>query len=116
MAATTTDDDDDKDKIVTEFLKKTAYRIAPRTVNNLRTLRDMDQEFEQGPARFVNYEREIWALRREVDELRRDNRRVAELYDAVFEWAKAHALPTPAVDAPSGTVERVAGELVDGAE
>jgi hypothetical protein len=48
--------------------------------------------------------------------LRRDNRRVAELYDAVFEWAKAHALPTPAVDAPSGTVERVAGELVDGAE
>jgi hypothetical protein len=99
---------------VTEFIKKTAQRIAPRTVNNIRTLRSLDQEFEQGPARFVNYEREIWALRREVDELRRDNRRVAELYDAVFEWAKANAMPPPAVDgAAAATVERVAKEFDD---
>ena len=29
----------------------------------------------------ISYERELRTLRREVDELRRENRRVAELYD-----------------------------------
>lgn len=73
------------------FLSKLANRVAPRTVSNLRTLSALDQEFDQGSARFVNYERELRALRREIDELRRDNRRVAELYDAVFERAKHDA-------------------------
>jgi hypothetical protein len=97
-----------------QFLIRTAQRVAPRTVNNIRTLRDLDQEFEQGPARFVHYEREIWALRREVDELRRDNRRVAELYDAVFEWAKANSIPPPAVPGGAPTAaDRVAQEFDD---
>jgi uncharacterized protein DUF6752 len=99
---------------VNQFLIKAAQRVAPRTVNNLRTLRSLDQEFEQGPARFITYEREVWALRREVDELRRDNRRVAELYDAVFEWAKANSIPPPAVPGgPAAVAERVAAEFDD---
>lgn len=97
-----------------QFLIKTAQRIAPRTVNNLRTLRSLDREFEQGPARFISFEREIWALRREIDELRRDNRRVAELYDAVFEWAKANSIPPPVVPGGAPAVaDRVAGEFDD---
>jgi hypothetical protein len=98
---------------VNEFLRRVAERVAPRTLSNVRTLRAMDQQFDQGPARFISYEREIWALRRDVDELRRDNRRVAELYDAVFEWAKANADArgvTPPADSPA-TVDRIAREV-----
>jgi hypothetical protein len=100
---------------VNEFMKRTAERLAPRTLSNIRTLRALDKQFDQGPARFINYEREIWALRRDIDELRRDNRRVAELYDAVFEWAKSNAAAnglTPPAD-PTATVNRLAGELSD---
>jgi hypothetical protein len=47
---------------------------------------------------------------REVDELRRENRRVAELYDVFFQWAHQNVgtpVTTPDVDA-AGTVKRVA--------
>ena len=97
------------------FMTKAATRLAPRTVTNLRTLSALDEQFQQGPARFVDYERELRELRREIDELRRDNRRVAELYDAVFEWAKSNAAArgaAPAVDA-GPQVDRVAAALVD---
>jgi hypothetical protein len=60
-------------------------------VDNLRLVGTLDQAFGYGPARFVSYERDLRALRREIDALRRDNRRVAELYDVVFEWAKSNA-------------------------
>jgi hypothetical protein len=95
------------------MLRKTARRIAPGTLANLRTLRALDAQFADGPARFIRYEREIAALRREIDDLRRDNRHVAELYDVVFDWAKANAAArgvAPAVDATM-TVQQVAGEL-----
>ena len=100
-----------------QFLKRAAQRVAPRTVANIKTLTTLDQEFDQGAARFINYEREIWALRREIDELRRDNRRVSELYDAVFDWVRANGGTPPApARAAAPTVERVAEELVDGDE
>jgi hypothetical protein len=94
---------------VKHLLGRIARRIAPRTLTNLQRLSGLNEEFDQGPARFVNYEREIRALRREIDELRRDNRRVAELYDAVFEWAHQNAAElgvAPSVDA-AGTPDRV---------
>jgi len=91
---------------VKNLLGKIARRIAPRTLTNLQRLSGLNEEFDQGPARFVNYERELRALRREIDELRRDNRRVAELYDAVFAWAHQNAADrgvAPSVDAASTT-------------
>jgi hypothetical protein len=91
---------------VKHLLGRIARRIAPRTLTNLQRLSGLNEEFDQGPARFVNYERELRALRREIDELRRDNRRVAELYDVVFEWAHQAAAErgvAPTVDAASAT-------------
>lgn len=76
---------------VRKFLSKLAYRAAPRTMSNLRRMERFDPELDQGPSRFLAYERELRELRREIDELRRDNRRVAELYDAVFAWAHRDA-------------------------
>ncbi|GAB2470633.1 hypothetical protein [Jatrophihabitans fulvus] len=98
------------------FLTRQAQRLAPRTLHNIRTLSSLDQEFEQGPARFIDYEREIRALRRDIDELRRDNRRVAELYDAVFDWARTNAAALGTVPPPDGgaLVRRIADEAARG--
>jgi len=74
---------------VKKLMAQLVQRLAPRTVTNLRALAVLDEEFNQGPERFLNYEREIARLRRDIDELRRDHRRVAELYDVVFESARA---------------------------
>ena len=74
-----------------KYVIKVVQRLAPRTVTNIRTLSALDQQFDEGPGRFVSYERELRALRQDIDGLRRDNRRVAELYDVVFERARADA-------------------------
>ena len=96
------------------FLAKIAQRLAPRTVANLRKLNALDPQLGSGGLpQLVSYERELRALRREVDELRRENRRVAELYDVFFQWAHQNAgtrVPTSEVDA-AGTVNRVADVL-----
>jgi len=105
---------------VKKFLFNTAQRIAPRTFSNLRSLSSLqlsalEKEFDQGPARFIHYERELRNLRREIDELRRDNRRVAELYDVVFEWAHRNAAErgvAPIAD-QAATVARVADVMAD---
>ncbi|MDO8144125.1 hypothetical protein [Isoptericola sp. 178] len=92
------------------YVAKTARRIAPRTVRNLEALSDLNADHAEGPLRFVAYERELQALRREVDGLRRDNRRVAELYDVVFERARRDAVDrgvAPTVD-PSVTDHAIA--------
>jgi hypothetical protein len=100
---------------VKKLLAKLAQRLAPRTVTNLRSLSVLDEEFNEGPERFLNYEREIAGLRREIDELRRDNRRVTELYDMVFEWVKAGSAArgvAPHADG-SATVARVAEVIAE---
>jgi hypothetical protein len=92
-----------------QFLASIAQRLAPRTVTNLRRLNTLDPEFGGGLPHLVSYERELRELRREIDELRRDNRRVAELYDVFFQWVHENAgtrVPTSEVDA-AGTVQRV---------
>lgn len=68
-----------------------ARRVAPRTVRNLEALSDLTADHAEGPLRFVAYERELQTLRKEVDELRRDHRRIAEMYDVMFEWARRDA-------------------------
>jgi hypothetical protein len=94
---------------VRKFLANLANKAAPRTMSNLRRMERLDPELEQGPSRFLAYERELRELRREIDELRRDHRRVAELYDAVFEWARRDAAQrgvAPEVDA-AGSQARI---------
>ena len=94
-----------------QFLANIAQRLAPRTVANLRRLNALDPQLGSGGLpQLVSYERELRALRREVDELRRENRRVAELYDVFFQWAHQNVgtpVTTSDVDA-AGTVKRVA--------
>lgn len=106
---------------------KAVRQMAPRTVSKLRLVSTLDPAFGYGAARFIAYERELRALRREIDALRRDNRRVAELYDVVFEWAKSNAggqgaaggqgnaAGASAFSAPDAdvTVERVAAALTE---
>ena len=96
-----------------QFLANIVQRLAPRTVANLRKLNHLDPELDRGLPRLISYERELRELRREVDELRRDNRRVAELYDVFFHWARQNVgtrVPTAEVDA-AGTVKRVADAI-----
>ena len=97
------------------LLSSTAERLAPRTVSNLRKLNNLDDEFDSSDlSRLISYERELRELRREVDELRRDNRRVAELYDVFFQWAHQNAAGPPDTAQStnhSATVDRVADLL-----
>jgi hypothetical protein len=96
-----------------QFLGNVAQRLAPRTVTNLRKLNTLDPQLGSGLPQLVSYERELRGLRREVDELRRENRRVAELYDVFFQWAHQNVgtpAPTSDVDA-AGTVKRVGDAL-----
>jgi len=99
------------------LLSSTAERLAPRTVNNLRKLNHLDDEFDSSDlSRLISYERELRELRREVDELRRDNRRVAELYDVFFQWAHQSAAGVPDASPStnhSATVDRVADLLAE---
>ena len=93
-----------------QFLANIVQRLAPRTVANLRKLNHLDPELDRSLPRLISYERELRELRREVDELRRENRRVAELYDVFFQWAHQNVgtpVTTSEVDA-AGTVKRVA--------
>jgi type II secretory pathway component PulK len=101
---------------VKRFVSTAAQRLAPRTLQNLRRLSALDPDLDRALPLLLTYERELRALQREVDELRRDHRRVAELYDAVFEWVHANAEArgsTPDADG-AGTVARVARELAEG--
>lgn len=100
-----------------KFVSRLISRAAPRTVNNLRVLDSLDPDLQEGPSRFLAYETELRQLRREIDEIRRDNRRVAELYDAVFAWAHDNAAQrgvTPLADgaATQERIRRVAAEEV----
>lgn len=77
------------------FFGRLAGKIAPRTFRNLKKLsgiRSVDGEMFE---RLAAYDDEVKQLRAELNELRRDNRRVVELYDAVFEKARRD---TPLID------------------
>ena len=92
------------------LLWRLGQRLAPRTTTNLRRLNALDPEFDSSMPRLITYERELRELRREIDEMRRDNRRVAELYDVFFEWAHKSAAVRPSTSSrdAAATVDRVA--------
>ncbi|MET0725109.1 MAG: hypothetical protein ABWY36_02080 [Leifsonia sp.] len=68
------------------LISKLASRLAPRTYENLQLLATVDvRTGETVAVMLARHQVEVRELRAEVNELRRDNRRVTELYDAVFE-------------------------------
>lgn len=71
-----------------QAIAKLARRIAPRTVQSLELITRWDAEYEDQGPRIMVYERELRELRREIDAMRREQRRVVELYDAVFDHVR----------------------------
>lgn len=64
-------------------------RIAPRTGAALTAVIHANEEDPSTLPRILAYEQQVRELRKEVDELRRDSLRAAELYDLVFERLKS---------------------------
>ncbi|WP_350339447.1 MULTISPECIES: DUF6752 domain-containing protein [Paramicrobacterium] len=54
-------------------------------MRNLTLLTELDEGSETVAELLVKYELQVRDLRAELNEMRRDNRRMAELYDLVFE-------------------------------
>ncbi|MFF2370058.1 hypothetical protein [Agromyces sp. NPDC058110] len=69
-------------------MKRTIGRLAskamPRTYSNLQLLSTMNDGGESVIATLVSLDEQVRELRAELNEVRRDNRRVVELYDLVF--------------------------------
>lgn len=68
-----------------EFFRRLGRKAAPTAFPRLERMLDVDTEQEALVERLRSYELEVARLNRELNGLRRDNRRVAELYDLVFE-------------------------------
>lgn len=71
------------------FIGRLLSRFAPRTAKVLTTLIHASEEDEGLIPRVLSYEQEVRELRKEIDELRKDSLRIAELYDLVFERLKS---------------------------
>ncbi|MGI9823130.1 hypothetical protein [Agromyces sp. Marseille-Q5079] len=84
------------------MLGSIAARVMPRTYHNLKVLSTVDLQNDSMLERMISYETEVRELRSELNEVRRDNRRVVELYDLVFarlqEDMPLRAKPLPADD------------------
>lgn len=68
-----------------KYLRKLAETIAPTAYNRLRRLSVLDQSGKGVSDILLRYEDEIRDLRQQLDEVRREHRRVEELYDLVFD-------------------------------
>lgn len=68
-----------------KYIRKFAESIAPTAYTRLRRLSVLDDEDASTVSIFLRLEEEVHDLRRQLDELRRDNRRAVEMYDLVFE-------------------------------
>ena len=68
-----------------KYLRKLAETIAPTAYNRLRRLSVLDQSGKGVSDILLRYEDELRDLRQQLDEVRRENRRVEELYDLVFD-------------------------------
>ena len=74
------------------FFGRLLSRFAPRTAKVLTTLIHASEEDEGLIPRVLSYENEVRELRAEIDELRKDSLRIAELYDLIFERLQAEKL------------------------
>ncbi|MFT4234686.1 MAG: hypothetical protein QM607_06790 [Microbacterium sp.] len=76
------------------FFGRLIARFSPRTHRVVTTLIHAAEQSDDGlMAKVIGYEQEVRELRAEVDELRQDNLRIAELYDLVFEQLRAEREP-----------------------
>jgi len=68
-----------------KYLRKLAETIAPTAYSRLRRLSVLDEGDGSVSDILLRYEEQLHDLQSQLDELRRENRRVVELYDLVFE-------------------------------
>jgi len=68
-----------------KYLRKVAETVAPTAYNRLRRLSVLDQSGGSVSDILLRYEDELRDLRQQLDEVRRENRRVEELYDLLFD-------------------------------
>jgi hypothetical protein len=68
-----------------KYLRKLAEKVAPTAYERLRRLESLDTSGGSVSDILLRYEDEVRDLRRQIDEIRREHRRVEELYDLVFE-------------------------------
>ncbi len=68
-----------------KYLRKAAETVAPTAYNRLRRLTVLDQEGASVTDIMLRMEEQVYDLRSQIDELRRENRRVVELYDLLFD-------------------------------
>lgn len=84
-----------------EFAGRVASRLMPRTFDNLKKLSDVSLDDDAMVIRLLKYEEELRELKAELNEVRRDNRRVVELYELVFNRLQDD-MPLRSAPVPSG--------------
>ncbi|WP_417562193.1 hypothetical protein [Microbacterium sp.] len=67
-----------------KLLRSLAEKIAPTAYGRLKQLSVLDEESTASEI-LLRYEEQVKDLQAQLDEVRRENRRVVELYDLVFE-------------------------------
>jgi hypothetical protein len=85
-----------------QFVGRFFDRLVPRTMASMRELSEIREKYGSLEAalevsrggRVSRLEQEVLRLREEIDELRRDGRYVAELYDLVIERVRSDAQKT----------------------
>jgi hypothetical protein len=68
-----------------QFFAKVLRRFAPRTADAITSLVAANEDSGGLIPHVLSYEQQVRELRAEIDELRADSRKIAELYDLVFE-------------------------------
>jgi hypothetical protein len=77
--------------VIRHLFSKLSRTVAPRTVENLIFLAKTRSRGSDVIELLRVYEDELQDLKTELNEIRRDQRRMAELYDLVFERARSDA-------------------------
>lgn len=78
-----------------QLIVKLAKKVAPQAVENFAFVSQARTNGDDVMELLKAYELEVHELKRELNEMRRDQRRMAELYDLVFERVRS--------DSPGGT-------------
>jgi hypothetical protein len=86
-----------------EMLRRVVTRLAPRSADTWTVMMKASEDSEGLLPSLVAYEKRLDELKREIDEVRSQSHRVAELYDLVFERLEQLRVPDKAVPAAPAT-------------